>query len=128
MHRRTFLARSSAIGITAWTSGALGAPTGTADAAGREQTRTIAARADALLALLDDGQRLKAQFPFLREPVATAARFKGGLRGDVDMVGERYGAAVWSNFPVSDVPRPGLRMGALDDGQRAAVHSLCKRS
>jgi len=40
-------------------------------------------------------------------------------------IGEQYGQAVWSNFPVSDVPRPGLRMGSLSAAQRdAAMHLL----
>lgn len=39
-------------------------------------------------------------------------------------VGERYGQAVWSNYPVSDVPRPGLRMGALSPAQQAAALHL----
>jgi len=36
-------------------------------------------------------------------------------------VGERFGEAVWTNFPVSDVPRPGLRLGDMDAAQRAAA-------
>ncbi len=40
-------------------------------------------------------------------------------------IGEQYGQAVWSNYPVSDVPRPGLRLGNLSDAQReAAMHLL----
>jgi hypothetical protein len=40
-------------------------------------------------------------------------------------IGERYGQAVWSNFPVSDVPRPGLALGSLSNPQRdAAMHLL----
>lgn len=40
-------------------------------------------------------------------------------------IGERYGQAVWSNYPVSDVLRPGLRLGSLAAGQRAsAMHML----
>ncbi|SDH02809.1 Protein of unknown function [Pseudomonas flavescens] len=39
-------------------------------------------------------------------------------------VGEQYGAAVWSNYPVSDVPRPGLQLGNLNDAQRAAALHL----
>ncbi len=40
-------------------------------------------------------------------------------------VGEQYGQAVWSNYPVSDVPRPGLRLGNLSAKQRdAAMHLL----
>lgn len=40
-------------------------------------------------------------------------------------IGERYGEAVWSNFPVSDVLRPGLRIGTLTAAEReAAMHLL----
>lgn len=40
-------------------------------------------------------------------------------------VGEQYGRAVWSNYPVSDVPRPGVRLGSLTSAQReAAMHLL----
>jgi hypothetical protein len=40
-------------------------------------------------------------------------------------IGEQYGQAVWSNYPVSDVPRPGLRLGNLSPAQRdAAMHLL----
>ena len=40
-------------------------------------------------------------------------------------VGEQYGQAVWSNYPVSDVPRPGLRLASLTSVQReAATHLL----
>jgi hypothetical protein len=39
-------------------------------------------------------------------------------------VGEQYGMAVWSNYPVSDVLRPGLRLGSLSVAQRAAVMHL----
>ena len=40
-------------------------------------------------------------------------------------IGEQYGDAMWSNYPVSDVPRPGIRLGSLTAGQRiAAMHLL----
>ena len=39
-------------------------------------------------------------------------------------VGEQYGQAVWSNYPVSDVMRPGLRLGSLTIAQRAAAMHL----
>ena len=49
----------------------------------------------------------------------------GGKGGFAGFVGEQYGQAVWSNFPVSDVPRPGLQMGKLTAPQRgAALHLL----
>ena len=45
----------------------------------------------------------------------------GGFGG---FVGERYGQSVWSNYPVSDVPRPGLQLGDLSEPQRAAAMRL----
>jgi hypothetical protein len=39
-------------------------------------------------------------------------------------VGEQYGLAVWSNYPMSDVLRPGLRVGSLSGAQRNAVMYL----
>jgi hypothetical protein len=36
----------------------------------------------------------------------------GGKGGQFPgFIGEQYGKAVWSNYPVSDVPRPGLKLG-----------------
>jgi hypothetical protein len=78
----------------------------------------------AFLNTLTSEQRSEAQFIFAREPKAIAAHFKGGMRGDVDMIGEQYGQAMWSNYPVSDVPRPGLTFGKLSSAQREAVMSL----
>ena len=49
----------------------------------------------------------------------------GGKGGFAGFVGEQYGSAVWSNFPVSDVPRPGLQIGKLSAaGRGAAMHLL----
>jgi hypothetical protein len=45
----------------------------------------------------------------------------GGFAG---FVGEQYGLAVWSNYPVSDVPRPGLTLGSLSPAQRNAANHL----
>jgi hypothetical protein len=48
-----------------------------------------------------------------------------GMGSGGGFIGEQYGKAVWSNFPVSDVPRPGLRLGNLSAAQReAAMHLL----
>jgi len=69
-------------------------------------------------------QREKVQFPFTRQPTATAARFKGGLHGDMIFVGEQYDQAMWSDLPVGDVPRPGLRLGSLSAPQRDAVMQM----
>ena len=48
--------------------------------------------------------------------------FGGGPPGG--FIGEQYGQAVWSNYPVSDVLRPGLRLGTLTAPQRAAAMHL----
>jgi hypothetical protein len=38
--------------------------------------------------------------------------------------GEKYGQAVWSNFPVSNVYRPAVQMGQFTSAERAAAHGL----
>jgi hypothetical protein len=50
----------------------------------------------------------------------------GGGRGGQfpGFIGEQYGQAVWSNYPVSDVPRPGLKLGSLSATQREAAMQL----
>jgi hypothetical protein len=49
----------------------------------------------------------------------------GGRGGAMPgFIGEQYGQAAWSNYPVSDVPRPGLRLGTLSASQRAAAMHL----
>jgi hypothetical protein len=74
---------------------------------------------------LSTDQREKVQFAFTVQKRATAAKFLGGINGQMTFVGEQYGQSVWSNFPVSDVLRPGLRLGNLRAAQRAtAMHML----
>ena len=46
--------------------------------------------------------------------------------GGFAFVGEKYGESMWTNYPVSDVPRPGLRMGELASAERDAVHQLLR--
>jgi Protein of unknown function (DUF3500) len=46
------------------------------------------------------------------------------MNGRMTFVGEQYGHSVWSNFPISDVPRPGLRLGNLSAVQRAAAMQM----
>ncbi|HEY0201658.1 MAG TPA: DUF3500 domain-containing protein [Burkholderiaceae bacterium] len=55
---------------------------------------------------------------------APAASGGPGMGPAGGFVGEQYGTAVWSNYPVSDVPRPGLQLGSLSDTQRAAALHL----
>ncbi|MCE2576554.1 DUF3500 domain-containing protein [Komagataeibacter sp. FNDCR2] len=112
------------------------------------QTRASVEAAKAFLATFDAQGRAAVQFPFVVEKHGTLARFRRstpdgpsvpvtdaqaaapGMKGPGmgppgGFIGERYGAAVWSNFPVSDVPRPGLQMGHLTTAQRtAAMHLL----
>ena len=40
--------------------------------------------------------------------------------------GEQYGQAVWTNFPVGIVPRPGVRMGDLTATEKTLAHTLLK--
>lgn len=107
------------------------------------QIQNVVAASRAFLNLLNATQRENVQFTFTTQKTATAARFSragiagkqggpgGGPARDPGMgppggfVGEQYGQAVWSNYPVSDVPRPGLRLGNLSAAQRdAAMHLL----
>jgi Protein of unknown function (DUF3500) len=49
----------------------------------------------------------------------------GGGGGFGGFTGEQYGQAIWSNFPVSDVPRPGINLGSMTTAQRdAAMHMM----
>ncbi|REF89118.1 uncharacterized protein DUF3500 [Methylovirgula ligni] len=135
------LALGSALTIAALCGGVGGAGTrpgiGT-DAATDSQTQAIVAAATDFLNALNADQRGKVLFAFTPQKTATAARFRrSGSGGPGDhrqgpgggpgmgppggFVGEKYGSAVWSNFPVSDVPRPGLQLGGLNAVQRAAA-------
>ena len=49
-----------------------------------------------------------------------------GMGPFAGFIGEQYGKAVWSNYPVSDVPRPGLHLGDLSPVQREAVMALLR--
>ncbi len=89
-----------------------------------DQSRAIADAGNAFVASLSEAQRAKIMFAFERPKVAGSAKFAGGMNGRMTFVGERYGQAVWSNYPVSDVPRPGLALGTLSPAQRAAAMHL----
>jgi hypothetical protein len=87
-------------------------------------TQDVVNATTAFLNSLSADQRENILFPFARDS-ATAAKFPGGMNGRMTFVGEQYGKAVWSNYPVSDVPRPGLQLGSLSDAQRtSAMHLL----
>jgi Protein of unknown function (DUF3500) len=115
------------------------------------QTEAVVTATTAFLNSLSTDQKNKVLFPFTPVKTASTARFSrsgmgggpqgghGGPGGSGDhprpgggpgmgpaggFVGERYGEAVWSNYPVSDVPRPGLRLGSLNAVQRRAAMDM----
>ena len=107
------------------------------------QTRAVVDSATTFLKSLNANQRQQVEFAFTPQKFGTNAPFHrtpdggvaagapaGPTKGGPGMgppggfVGERYGLAVWSNYPVSDVPRPGLRLGSLTNTQRAAAMHL----
>ena len=57
-------------------------------------------------------------------PPSQGSRGAPGMGPPGGFVGEKYGDAVWSNYPVSDVPRPGLQLGSLSPAQRDAAMDL----
>lgn len=123
MRRATLLAAAVlVVSVLSFYSRA-GQPAGnstTADA----KTQKIVAVTTAFLNSLGATQRQKIQFPFTAQKTATAANFKGGMGGRMTFVGEQYGQAVWSNFPVSDVPRPGVTLGDLNTEQHRAAMEM----
>jgi hypothetical protein len=85
---------------------------------GENATPNFVAAANAFLETLDETQRAAVSFPYPNDQTtATAVDFGG-------RVGEQFGESIWSNYPVSDVIRPGLKMGDLTDTQREAVLTL----
>lgn len=117
------------------------------DGMATRQTQAAITAAQSFLATFDAASRAKIQFPFVTQKSATLARFRRsapdqpvrpvtdaqpsaptargpGMGPPGGFIGERYGTSVWSNFPVSDVPRPGLRLGQLAPAQHAAARHL----
>lgn len=114
------------------------------ESATARQTQAAVIAAQSFLSSLDVHKRAVVVFPFVVQKSASLARFRRdapdqsvhpvtdaqaskttvrgpGMGPPGGFVGERYGASVWSNFPVSDVPRPGLQMGQLTPAQHAAA-------
>ncbi|WP_339077190.1 DUF3500 domain-containing protein [Acetobacter sp. AC2005] len=113
-----------------------------------QQTHAVVIAAQSFLSTLDAQKRAAVELPFTIQKFATLARFRRsapdqhvqpvtdaqahqptvrglGMGPPGGFVGERYGASVWSNFPVSDVLRPGLQMGQFTVAQQvAALHVL----
>jgi Protein of unknown function (DUF3500) len=101
------------------------APVATTVAASDAETQAVVGAATAFLNTLGTDQRAKVLFPFTPQKTARAATFaRTGMGPAGGFVGEKYGDAVWSNYPVSDVPRPGLQLGSLTAPQRAAALHL----
>lgn len=124
------------------------APPATQNALPASQTGAAVDAARSFLDSFDPQARKDVQFPFVAQKTGTLARFRRnapdqpvlpvtGAQASAPMkqgpgmgppggfVGERYGQSIWSNFPVSDVPRPGVQMGHLTPQQRgAALHLL----
>lgn len=121
LNRRMALALTSSVALSALLRGTESGVAGPLPVSGDAQTRAIVDATAAFLNVLTSEQREKLQFSFARQPTATAAHFKGGMGGNMTFTGEQYGQAMWSNFPVSDVPRPGLRLGDLNSDQRDAL-------
>jgi Protein of unknown function (DUF3500) len=124
MNRRRFFALMGSIATSALLRGRDGRAA--SEQPVNSQTQAIVAATGAFLNALTPEQRDKVQFPFSSQLTATAAHFKGGMDGTMTFTGEQYGQAMWSNFPVSDVPRPGLRLGSLRGDQRDAVMQMLR--
>lgn len=114
------------------------------NAAASNQTHNAVSAARAFLATFEPQSLAAIHFPFAQQKAATLARFRRESPGEPvipvvgsqastptksgpgmgppgGFIGERYGSAIWSNFPVSDVPRPGLQMGQLTPAQHSAA-------
>ena len=105
-----------------------------------EQAEMIRAAALRFVHTLASERQTRVVFPFPTHETPTLAKFvrqggpggpggpagPGGPPGGFAFTGEKYGQSMWTNFPVSDVPRPGLRMGELTAAEREAAHGLLK--
>lgn len=110
-------------------------------------TAAAVAAGRAFLATFDAESRPKVQFAFVAKKSGTLIRFRRtapdqpvapvteeqakvpvkrgpGMGPPEGFIGEQYGVGVWSNYPVSDVLRPGLQMGQLTPDQKAAAFHL----
>lgn len=87
------------------------------------RTQAVAQAGQAFLEVLTPAQRAKVEHPFVRP--TTASLFRAPRNPSV-FVGEQYGQAVWSNFPTSDVTRPGVALGELTEVQRGAAMALLR--
>jgi hypothetical protein len=110
------------------------------------QTQAVVDATKGFLGTLSANERQKVQLAFVLSKTSSTAVFHRTPDGGVapgapaggdggrpngpgggppgGFVGEQYGQALWSNYPVSDVMRPGLRLGSLTIAQRAAAMHL----
>jgi hypothetical protein len=71
------------------------------------------------------GRRDSSRRPPNGNPPENASVGRRG-KGTGGSAGEKYGDAVWSNFPVTFVKRPGLNLGSLNPAQREGAMQLLK--
>jgi Protein of unknown function (DUF3500) len=149
MNRRSFLVSMSTVGGSLLLRHpAMGQdlpPATRTSTSAAEQSEAIRAAASRFVRALAPERQARIAYPFPSHETPTIARFarEGGPGGPggppgrsgpggrdgpggFAFVGEKYGQAVWTNFPVSDVPRPGLRMGELTAVERDAAHGLLR--
>ena len=94
--------------------------------AGLIKTTAIVSAAQILLSLFDASSLATLQFPYNATDQPTPVYFPHPKLPNFRFVGEQFGASTWSNFPVSDVPRPGIRLGGMNTAQHSAVMHLLR--
>lgn len=128
MKKQTFYLTAALllVALTAWLSLGRSVSGAVGDSMAETQTKAVVKATIAFLNTLSADQRQKVQFSFTVEKASKPAIFHGEPgKGPADgFVGEQYGQSVWSNFPVSDVPRPGLHISDLSEAQRNALMHL----
>lgn len=95
---------------------------------GLQKTAAVVAAAQSLLNLLSQESQDQVLMPYESFPKAWPMYIRNVRPGHEDFffVGEQYGKAVWSNFPISDVPRPGLRLGNMSVEEQTATMNLLR--
>lgn len=93
---------------------------------GTEQTASIVDAALAFLDLLEPDDTMQALMPYEFQEKAEPTCFPHPKMKNFSFVGEQYGQSVWTNFPISDVPRSGLRLGDMTSSQHDAAFQLLR--
>lgn len=94
--------------------------------AGAEKTASIVDAALAFLDLLEPDETTQALMPYEFQEKAEPTFFPHPKLKNFSFVGEKYGQSVWTNFPISDVPRSGLRLGDMTPPQHDAAFELLR--